>query len=775
MDIGLGIFNINPLLFGTSLGSLGTVLWGAGGTDWLQVAWNVFLVILGVNALIMVHELGHFLAARACGVRCDKFYLGIDIFGLSFFKFKWGDTEYGLGILPFIGGYVKMYGQEDNPGQIAKEIEKAKIAVAEQPGLQEPSQHNKGINKGVAIELAKQEQSGKKRQSGANQSVDANDKNPVPSSNELAQMEKMLYAKDSYLSKSIPQRMMIISAGVFMNIVFAWICASTAYMIGLHETPCSVGGISPGSPAWSANLQIGDQIVGANGTKVVRFQQLMDAIIDGAGTEEGVKLQIQRPNVEEPIEKQIIARKSKTAFVPTIGITNLCTLDLVPQSPFSSLLTQALKRDGEAGTLTQVVDLSGGAVLSEVNGQPVGDFADFVKIQYTHFDQPLLCQFKSQEEQGQAVSLSLPTIPMKELGIQFEMGEITAIKLGSAAEQAGIEVGDTLLSVDGATDFDPMKLPQQLLKRKLSGTDSVVLELKKKNGSTISHTLPLSANPERLLTLSPNDAVACNPLGIAYQIKNVIRSVDPEGKAAGLQITPGAVVESIEFPNYAPSGLAETSFIQLLKENVVSTVGFRITSLADRIDLPFIYENLFAMIPSGTKARLHTLVEGKPIVYDLELVDSTDWFEMERGLNFKPSSYLVRADSLGQAMELGFYKTVDATLMVYRFLKNIGRNVSARAMGGPITIVKVAYGSSSEGMGQFLLFLCLIGANLAVLNILPIPVLDGGHLVFLAYEGIFRRPPNEAVQVALSYLGLFLILALMFWVFALDLGFIPRM
>lgn len=770
MDIGLGIFNINLLLFGTSLGSLGTVLWGAGGTDWLQVAWNVFLVILGVNALIMVHELGHFLAARACGVRCDKFYLGIDIFGLSFYKFKWGDTEYGLGILPFIGGYVKMYGQEDNPGQIAKEIEKAKIAVAEQPVLQVPNQHNKGINKGVAIELAKQGQSGEKTQEGVI---------PVPSPNELAQMEKMLYAKDSYLSKSIPQRMMIIGAGVFMNIVFAWVCASTAYMIGLYETPCSVGGISPGSPAWSANLQIGDQIVGANGTKVVRFQQLMDAIIDGAGTEEGVQLQIQRPGVEQPIEKRVVARKSKTAFVPTIGITNLCTLDLVPQSPFSSLLTQALKRDGAEGTLAQVVDLSGGAVLSEVNGQPVGDFADFVKIQYTHFDQPLLCQFKSQEGQGQSVSLSLPAILRKELGIRFEIGEITAIKAGSAAEQVGIEVGDTLLSVDGATDFDPMKLPQQLLKRKLSGTDSVVLELKKKDGSTISHTLPLSVHPERLLTLSPNDAVACNPLGIAYQIKNVVGSVvgsvDSKGTTADLPIPSGAVVESIEFPNYAPSGLSETSFIQLLKENVVSTVGFRITSLADRIDLPFIYENLLAMIPSGTKVRLHTLVEGKPIVYDLELIDSTDWFEMERGLNFKPSSYLVRADSVGQAMELGFNKTVDATLMVYRFLKNIGRNVSARAMGGPITIVKVAYGSSSEGMGQFLLFLCLIGANLAVLNILPIPVLDGGHLVFLAYEGIFRRPPNEAVQVALSYLGLFLILALMFWVFALDLGFIPRM
>jgi regulator of sigma E protease len=69
----------------------------------------------------------------------------------------------------------------------------------------------------------------------------------------------------------------------------------------------------------------------------------------------------------------------------------------------------------------------------------------------------------------------------------------------------------------------------------------------------------------------------------------------------------------------------------------------------------------------------------------------------------------------------------------------------------------------------------MLGANLAVINILPVPVLDGGHLVFLAYEGIFRKPPNETVLIILSYIGLALLLLLMLWAFSLDLGFVKRL
>ncbi len=85
----------------------------------------ILMVAVGLGFVIFVHELGHFLVAKLCGVKCEKFYLGFDIAGLKFCKFRWGETEYGIGILP-LGGYVKMLGQEDNPARLQEEMERAK-------------------------------------------------------------------------------------------------------------------------------------------------------------------------------------------------------------------------------------------------------------------------------------------------------------------------------------------------------------------------------------------------------------------------------------------------------------------------------------------------------------------------------------------------------------------------------------------------------------------------------------------------------------------------
>jgi RIP metalloprotease RseP len=71
-------------------------------------------VAVALGMVIFVHELGHFLVAKACGVKCEKFYLGFDIYGLKFCKLRWGETEYGIGVLP-LGGYVKMLGRRTIP------------------------------------------------------------------------------------------------------------------------------------------------------------------------------------------------------------------------------------------------------------------------------------------------------------------------------------------------------------------------------------------------------------------------------------------------------------------------------------------------------------------------------------------------------------------------------------------------------------------------------------------------------------------------------------
>jgi len=69
-------------------------------------------LLLGLSILVILHELGHFLAARAFGIKVEKFYLFFDAWGFKLFSFKVGDTEYGMGWLP-LGGYVKISGMID--------------------------------------------------------------------------------------------------------------------------------------------------------------------------------------------------------------------------------------------------------------------------------------------------------------------------------------------------------------------------------------------------------------------------------------------------------------------------------------------------------------------------------------------------------------------------------------------------------------------------------------------------------------------------------------
>src|SRR5574343_1225064 len=69
-------------------------------------------LITGISILVILHELGHFWAARAFGIKVEKFYLFFDAWGVKLFSIKIGETEYGIGWLP-LGGYVKIAGMID--------------------------------------------------------------------------------------------------------------------------------------------------------------------------------------------------------------------------------------------------------------------------------------------------------------------------------------------------------------------------------------------------------------------------------------------------------------------------------------------------------------------------------------------------------------------------------------------------------------------------------------------------------------------------------------
>ena len=126
--------------------------------------------------------------------------------------------------------------------------------------------------------------------------------------------------------------------------------------------------------------------------------------------------------------------------------------------------------------------------------------------------------------------------------------------------------------------------------------------------------------------------------------------------------------------------------------------------------------------------------------------------------------------SLGQAVVEGWRGTVGASSQIVRTVRGLfsGR-ISKREVGGPILIGQLAGESARMGLDAFLAFMALISINLAVLNLLPVPVLDGGQLVFLVAEAVVRRPLPLKLRERLTMVGLVLIVLLMGLAFSNDL------
>jgi regulator of sigma E protease len=126
--------------------------------------------------------------------------------------------------------------------------------------------------------------------------------------------------------------------------------------------------------------------------------------------------------------------------------------------------------------------------------------------------------------------------------------------------------------------------------------------------------------------------------------------------------------------------------------------------------------------------------------------------------------------TLGQAVVEGWHATVGASTQIVRTVRGLfsGR-ISKREVGGPILIGQLAGESARMGVDAFLAFMALISINLAVLNLLPVPVLDGGQFLFLVAEGLARRPLPLKLRERLTMVGLVLIVLLMGLAFSNDL------
>jgi regulator of sigma E protease len=299
---------------------------------------------------------------------------------------------------------------------------------------------------------------------------------------------------------------------------------------------------------------------------------------------------------------------------------------------------------------------------------------------------------------------------------------------------------------------------------------------------TIEKQIPLRERPWPEESFVPKNPVAVPALGLTYKVLAKVREVEPGSPAAAVKLTKDdrpaergqladgdEIVEAaIEFPKLSEEELKRR--VEDKSQFWVPKAPEPLEISAEKPNWPFLMAML-QQLPEDTKVTL-TLKDGRSGT--LVSAPAQDWYYFDRGLRYGSDTFVIKAGDFQQALALGGRETGDSLLMVYKFLSRIGTQVSPFAFGGPVTIAQAAGGAAYEGLSSLLLFVTLLSANLAVINFLPIPLLDGGHMVFLILEGILRRPVSEKVVVAFHYAGFVFLISLMLFVLSLDVGLISR-
>ena len=165
----------------------------------------------------------------------------------------------------------------------------------------------------------------------------------------------------------------------------------------------------------------------------------------------------------------------------------------------------------------------------------------------------------------------------------------------------------------------------------------------------------------------------------------------------------------------------------------------------------------------GEELEIAWMRDGKEFSKKIKPIKDEENAQGQIGVMFKTKK-IIRKYGLTESCVVGMHKTVVNVGRIYLTIRGfISKKISTKALGGPVLIAQASYASAQSGIGKLMYFLAIISINLAVLNILPVPVLDGGHLLFLGIEKIKGSPVSERVLTIANYIGLGLVLSLMIY------------
>ena len=694
---------------------------------------NFLVIAIGFGFIIFIHELGHFLAAKWAGIRVLAFSIGFGQIACSYRKgmgFRLGSsereylkrahglnaeqtqelhneispTEYRLSWLP-LGGYVKMLGQEDlNPD-----------AVSDEP--------------------------------------------------------------DSYQNCSVFKRMVVISAGVIMNVISAAILFVIVFNAGLKVFPAQLGYVAPDGPAALATpvnrddvevgLQRGDHVTEINGKKMYSFEHILPEI---AMSRKGqpVLITVERDGVEGPI--QFEANPTKNPMSGLLGIQidpPIATQSKVAETEDERRQVRMLARS--AG----IPELESGDMLTRVGDQPAISPLDLIDAAEHSDGIPFTITL--QRDQSEEITTHIE--PVHELqsgaiavedglaGIEHVLGLHGVMMVNPHASledtKQGLMPGDIFARI-GSVEFPSIDEGISIVQS--NAGKPLQLEVLRRTPDSGYERLKLDVEVTRdgRIGFFPTMSTGYAPI-VHKPIK--VAEFDPVRYATDGGYDPiPTTTPAYEIIDFAGSRIRSVAGTEIA--NLREIVGIIVDSTNDAFEsgavtfsIPITIELPLPVQPDGSIPT--TSKQWELARTDIEQLRELGW-ALPGGSSiaqlFQPYQVIDRSPSPVAAIERGIAESRRVMMQTYlTFLRLFQGSVEVRHLKGPVGIAHLGTQIASQGFIWVLFFMALISINLAVINFLPIPIVDGGQFLMLCYEWIRGRPVPIVVQNVATLAGLLFI------------------
>ncbi len=674
------------------------------------VAGTVALVVLGFGAVVFIHEFGHFIVAKMGGIKVEAFSVGFPPTILSVRKLRRGFR-------------VRLFPKADQEPQ-------------PQEGDSETEYWLGLIPFGGFVKMLGQSDSG------------AVEKTDDPR---------------SFLNRPIWIRICVVAAGVIFNVISAVILFMGLYLYGLQQQPAVVGEITPGSPAEAAGFRPGDRVIAIDGKAFVGdFVDFATISLAGALARKGepTTFTVRREDGQTETLKAVSELEvGDPQQLRHFGIQQATALSIAVLDDPDYI--QRLAESGfKPGDLIQAVDgkpVSSSwqlkeqlhrAVKPEVNltiRRPGPEAADqLVTVSVPMQPNVLYPNFRKEYDLANLYSM-VPLLQVdqvfpheKTLGLfqkTHRWFRETVLRRPAAAEEPPapnpFQKGDILVRVADVKNPTFPEYRQVLETHKDKPFEAEVLRADGSGGlksTTITATPWLQPRTKKRVWLGITLQFAMNYPVVAQTVDTPL--------AGTLSIPRGAQIVMVD-------GRPVNSFYQIaeiLDKNAGQRLGI---------------DYRLSETDAGSVGILVPGVEGAVHM----------WSEANVPIPLDILKERVKTSNPAQAVVMGAKKTWYFAATTIMTLKGLfTRDVPTSALSGPVGIISISYQVARQSFVDFLYFMGLISACIAVMNLLPIPVVDGGVIVFLLIEKIKGGPIPEKIHAAVTYVGLAFLLAVLLWI-----------